>query len=385
MGDRITGNWLKAYAGPYTAEMESPDSFHIWTGLSVLASALRRNVWFNQGHYLLYPNMFVILVGPPGKVAKSTTIRAGRRILLGVEDIFFGPDSVTREEMIEILAKISDKDVTKSAALTTHSSELSSLIEPSGIKMIQFLTDIYDCDDTFKYSTKHQGKSTIRRPVVNILAGTTPSWISEGLPADVVGHGFTSRVIFVYEEEPRFLNPHPKEPPKEAIAALVDDLRHIATLKGEFRYGEGAEDMYAKLYRKIYAKRPKDYRIEGFHWRKKGHLLKVAMLLAVAERDDLVVETVDLETAWELLNQLEIKMYKTFSAVGKYEHASDLERILQNIEEVGEMSVKDIYDENYAVGSTDDIARILLMLQRMGRVKAEQRKGVTYYVATRKV
>jgi len=136
----LDGNWLSAY-GEYTTESESPDAYHLWTGLSILASATRRNLWLNQGIYLLFPNLYVILVGPPG-VAKSTTIRMGRNILLGADDVVFGPDSITREELIRVMAKSGEKD--KQSAITIHSSELSSLIEPSGVKMIQFLTDIFD-------------------------------------------------------------------------------------------------------------------------------------------------------------------------------------------------------------------------------------------------
>lgn len=366
---RVAGNWLRAYVG-YTAELETSDNFHIWTGLSVIASAARRNVWLNQGHFLLYPNLYVILVGPPGD-GKSTAIRAGRKLLIQLPEIFFGPDSLTREEMIAIMAKISEKEVTKSAAMTLHSNELASLIEPSGMHMISLLTELYDCDDTFKYSTKHQGKDVVRRPCLNINAGTTPSWIAENLPARTVGHGYLSRNIFVYEDEKRFLNPRPKEPPKQITEALVEDLKHIATLRGEFTYADGAIEKYDYLYRKIYSTRPKDYRLSDFHARKgKTHLLKTAMLLSMAERDDLTLHPQDLDTAYQLLNGLEARMYKAFSGVGKYEHASDMERILEDIERAGEMSAAEIHEQNYAVGDIEAIARILQMLERMGRVKS---------------
>lgn len=333
----------------------------------------------NQGHYLLYPNMYVTLVGPPGD-GKSTAIRQGRRLLVQLEDIFFGPDSMTREEMISILARISEKDKTKAAAMTVHSNELASLIEPSGMHMISLLTELYDCDDSFKYSTKHQGKDVIRNPVVNILAGTTAAWIADNLPAKTVGHGYLSRKIFVYADEPRFLNPRPKSPPKQLVDALVEDLRHIATLKGEYSYADGAADKYDYYYRKIYSKRPTDYRLTDFHSRKgKAHLLKLGMLLAVAERDEPVIHAVDFDVAYNLLNQIEPAMHKAFSGVGKYEHAVDLERILDDITKAGGMSAEDIYNQNYAVGDVEEVGRILMMLQRMGRISAKQIKNKTYY------
>lgn len=382
MSDRAVGNWLRAYA-EYTKELESPDSFHLWCGLSAIGSVARRNVYIDQGHYLLYPNTFIILVGPPGIVAKSTCIRASRRLLLGVPDIVFGPDSVTREELIRSMAKIGGPG--KVAAMTIHSSELSSLIEQSGIAMIQFLTDIYDCEwnpKGWSHSTKHQGRDVIHNPVINLLAGTTPSWIAEGMPAGVVEHGFTARVIFIYEDRPRFLNPKPKPPPKKLVEALQEDLNRIASIKGEFTFEKSAYDLYDKLYRKVGKTIPSDYRIEGFHWRKaKVHLLKTAMLVSLSEKDDLVLEERDVALAWELLTSIEDKMARTFSAVGKFEYASDMDRILNQIIDSGGMTTQEILNRNSAVGDDRTLGSLLHMLIRMGKIKRIKKdRGESIYV-----
>lgn len=317
--------------------------------------------------------MFVILIGPPGKVAKSTTIRLGRKLLYGVEGIVFGPDSLTREELIRQMAKAGGK--TQDSALTLHSTELSSLIEPSGVKMIQFLTDIYDCEwkpKGWQYATKGSGQDSIHNPVLNLLAGTTPSWIAEGLPVAATEHGFTSRVIFIYEDSPRFLNPFPKEPDPELVKDLINDLDHISRIEGEFEWGPKAKEFYDALYRKIAETTPHDYRIQSFHSRKKIHVLKVAMLLSLAERDDLVLTPDNLGQAMDLLDMIEDSMHKSFSALGKYEHASDLERIEERIRSANGMTSQQIHDEFYAVGDVKELAGILLMLQSMGRIKRKR-------------
>lgn len=379
--ERVLDNWIKGYL-EYTKESESPVSYHLWTGLSVIASAVRRNVWIDQGLYILYPHMFVILVGPPGIVAKSTTIRLGRTLLYGIEGIKFSPDAVTVEELFNRL-EASGKD-SPSSALTIHSTELSDLIDPSGIKMISFLTTIYDGAVDWSYATKGSGKNEIKNPVVNLLGGTTPDWIANGLPVQAIGHGFTSRVIFVFEDRPRHLNPFPDQPDKELVKALVNDLDHISRIKGEFTWGEGTKDAYAEYYKKIYATQPPDYRVEGYYRRKKNHLLKVAMLLSLAESDSLILSPRDIHEAWELLEMVEKRMAKTFSSVGKYEYASDLERILAEIEDAGAegMMVETILDRNYAVGDEQTIAKILITLTKMGKiVKEKDDDGVIWFRA----
>ena len=373
---RVLSNWLLSY-NEYTQESESPEQFHLWTGLSVLASAVRRNIWLNQGIYILYPNMFVILTGPPGRVAKSTTIRLGRKLLLGVNDILFGPDSVTREELIRVMAKAGHNR--RQSALTIHSTELSSLIEPSGVKMIQFLTDIYDGDYKWRHSTKHSGRDTIDNPILNILAGTTPSWIAEGLPADVLGHGFTARVIFVYGDEPRYLKPFPEEPSGTLISDLINDLDHISRIEGCFEWEGTARKTYEKMYSDLARTIPGDYRLEGFHNRKKIHVLKVAMLLSIAEGDDLVLRKVDLETAWDILQMVERDMGKTFSAVGKYEHANNLERIILHIRQEGGLTAEKLHEKFYAMGDIQEISKMLLMAMQMGAIKRVKEDDVTWY------
>lgn len=363
-------NFLQAYK-EYTREAESPDSYHLWVGLSTIASVVRRQVWVDQKLYLLYPNLYIVLVGPPGRTAKTTAIRLSQRLLKNVESVTFGPDSLTREELIQTMARAGGAG--KTSAITLHSSEMSSLIEPSGIKMIQFLTDIYDGEGIWKYATKQSGKSTIHNPILNVLCGTVPDYIANDLPVSVIGSGFSARTIFVFEDEPRFANPHPDEVDPELTKALIAELQHIATLGGEFRWTPGAWELYEKQYEKILFSMPEDYRLEDFHFRKKIHILKLAMLLAISERDDLTITEVDLETAWAILDELEVNMPRVFSAVGKYEYASDLERIIAQVAAAGEagLSVTEIFFRNRAVGDAETLGKILVTAEKGGMIQRE--------------
>ena len=58
---RKAGNWLSAYQ-EYTKESESPDSYHLFCGLSAISSVVRRNAYVDQGIYLLYPNLYLVFV-----------------------------------------------------------------------------------------------------------------------------------------------------------------------------------------------------------------------------------------------------------------------------------------------------------------------------------
>lgn len=87
-------HWLKAYMN-FTRASESPDAFHFWTGVGTIAGALRRRVWLDMRHFQWTPNIYIILVGPPGVANKSTTVRIGSSLLSQVDGIHFGPQSMT--------------------------------------------------------------------------------------------------------------------------------------------------------------------------------------------------------------------------------------------------------------------------------------------------
>lgn len=386
MRKRMAGNWLDTYM-QYTEQLESPDHYHLWTGISVLGSAVRRNVYIDQGHYLLFPNLYIILVGESGKVGKSTTIRAGRKLLLNVQDIVFGPDSGSREDLIQFMAKIGG--VGQISAVTLHSSEFSSIVETSGLAMIQFLTDIYDCEWNprgWKHSTKTQGKDVIHNPVVNMLAGTTPSWLGDSMPVKVTEHGFSARTIHVFADKPRLLNPRPRTPSDKIVYALSDDLQHISTLKGPFRLTDEAWAVYDKYYRTVGESDPVDYRLAGYHWRKaKVHLLKAAMIMSISYKDDLVIEAEDIQKGWDALGSIEEDMPRAFASVGKNELASEQERIAQDIINRPEgVSQNDLYHSNRSVGNEEQLDQIMKMILRSEKVASFRKKGKTYFVPARK-
>lgn len=378
---RKVGNWLRAYL-EYTAESESPETYHLWAGVSAIASAVRRNVSLDQGLYVLYPNLYIAFIGPPARTAKSTALWLARQIMYQVPSIKIGPEACSREQLIRAMA---ETKLDNQCAMTIHSSEFSDLIDTSGILMIQFLTSIYDGNYTaptgWSYETKHQGKDKIINPYLNLVFGTTPSYFAESMPESIVGHGFTSRTIVVYEERERHTNSRP-EPNESALGkALVDDLRHIATIRGEFKWGGPpvepdkrgrprveSQKVYDDYYESLYHNVPLDHRLEGFHWRKKTHVLKIAMLLSLAERDDLTIQAADINTAVQLLHDLEPSMARAFSAVGKYDHASTLERIGNQIRAGGGMPISDLYARNYFSGDDLQLERLIATLEKMGTV-----------------
>jgi len=336
---RHFSNWLKAYVA-HTSASEAPDIFHFWTGVVTVGGALRRRVWKDELIFQWVPNFYVILVAPPGIATKSTSISLGMRLLRQVDGIHFGPESMTWQALGESLSTAQeyfdfiDEDGNIStlpmSCLTISISELGTFLRTDDAQLVSFLTRMWDGQkEPFKHKTKTSGDIDVENPWLNVIGATTPSWMRTHFSENLVGEGLTSRVVFVYAEEKRKYVAYPSKVVKSADYAetekkLVEDLKEIASLAGPYRLTPEAEAWGEDWYKKHYTARAAHLssdRFSGYIARKQTHLHKLAMVLAAAKRQKLLIEKEDLEEADLILGDTEKSMLKVFESVGLVDEA----------------------------------------------------------------
>lgn len=381
MSERLLPNWLDAYLA-YTAESRSPEEYHLWSGISSIAAVLRRNVLFDMKYFLLYPNLYVVLVGPAGRCKKSTAMRMAKSVFREIPGVEFTADSTTRERLIQDLAT-SHKD--GQSPLTAHSSEFASLLTSSAMDMVVFLTDIYDCPLEWSHKTKTGGTQKIKSPYLNLLGATTPEWIARAMPLDTIGIGLTSRIIFVYQDTPRIKKAIPDLSPAQIQLheMLKQDLAHIATLHHEYTFSPEASEFYEAWDMKnlIQPNQTNDPRLNGYYERKPMHLIKLAMILAASTRDDSIITVRDMENALGLFARIEPMMTRVFANVGKNPLAVDIEEtfatLLANPDGV---SLGELLDRFKHSVRKEELVEVLDTLVTIGKVNLIQGK----YKAVRK-
>ncbi len=360
---RIFSNWLKAYC-QFTAASESPLDFHFWTGVSTIAGALRRQVWIDQLLFKWTPNFYIIFVGPPGIVAKSTTLSIGYALLRKVPGIHFGPDSMTWhglakrfESAFEYKVYRNGKGVDEKipmSPLTCSVSELGTFLRPDDSGLISFLTDVWDGKERpFDHTTKDSGAITIDCPWLNVIGATTPMWMQNNFPPSLLAEGIGSRVIFVYGEQKRHLTAYPAKvvAPQdyyETGKKLVEDLIQISKLVGEYHLSSAAtkwgEAWYAQP--RTATAQLASSRYGGYFARKQTHLHKLALVIAAAQRDDLVIEEADLIEAEQILTTAELSMIKVFESVGVVDEAQHLAEVVAFVRAYGFIPTKDLFYNN---------------------------------------
>lgn len=376
MARAIKGSWITAYLA-YTAESESPEEYHTWTAISCIAGALRRNVHFDMGYFTLYPNFYIVLVGPAGRCKKSTAMRVGRSILNQVPGIELSVDSTTRERLIQDLSQ-AFKD--GQSSMTAYSSEFASLLTSSGMDMVVFLTDIFDSPSEWAHKTKSGGTNKIKSPYLNLQGATTPDWISKAMPLDTVGIGLTSRIVFVFQDTPRIKPPFPKlsDAQKALEPLLVQDLITIANLSGEYTLEPDALALYEDWYlERVQQPNPTgDPRLSGYFERKPMHLLKLAIVVSASYRDDLVITKEDLLQAMALFDHIEPRMTKVFASVGRNPLNADKDEVLDAIRETGGMSMGQLLERYGYALRKEEMAEVLEILVLVGKITYDSGRGV---------
>lgn len=341
-------DWIGAYL-KYTEHSEAPAEFHLWTAVATIGGALRGKCWFDMGLFKWKPNFFIIFVAPPGIANKSTTSGLGMSLLREVKGIHFGPDSVTWqaltqsfEENVEKFHISGDKKDPKTAkfmemsCLTLAVSELGTFLDMKNREMIDVLVDLWDGRDVpWVRKTRGGGESIIPSPWVNMLAATTPSWISENMPEYAIGGGFMSRSLFVYGDKKTKLVPYPTENMPEDWGIqrkkLIEDLRKIAELRGGYKLTRKAYEVGTEWYKQHWSAMPehlKDPRLQGYAARKQTHIHKLAMVLSAAEGDNMIITHEHFDKALILLSQVEENMVKVFDSVSDNYGVKNLANLL---------------------------------------------------------
>jgi hypothetical protein len=362
MAKRNFPHWLKAYM-EFTRASEAPNQFHFWTGISTIAGALRRRVWIDMLHFQWTPNFYIVLVGPPGVATKSTTTRAGMSLLETVPGVQFGPQSGTWHAVAQTMEAAFEyvsfqlpdgtDDKVAMSAVTINVPELGTFFKMEDRSLIDVLISMWDGQkEKWGHKTKVSGNIEVINPWLNLIACTTPSWLEGNFPEHMIGGGLTSRVLFVYGDQKRHYVAYPDEVVQtkeyaETKKKLSDDLQQIALLSGPFEITDSARIWGREWYEHLWKNRPSsmgDDRYSGYISRKQTHMHKLAMVLAAAQRQTLMITREDLIEADALLTSVEPHMIKVFESVGVVDESKHVASILAYVRAYKWISANELFN-----------------------------------------
>lgn len=343
---RENSDWLTSFLD-HTKSGEAPDYFYFWVGVATIAAALRRKVWLDMGTFVWYPNLYTVLVAPPGIIQKSSTSDLGMRLLKQIPGIHQGPTTLTWQSIYDAFLEVgeefevSSQEIRTQNALYINSSELGITLNMKDIDMINQLIHMWDGYE-LKKRTRMDGELLIPCPSLNMIACTTPSWIAENVPQYLIGGGLTSRMLFVYgEEKARYVaypQLHLPKDYKEKQSSLVRDLERMSHLVGGFHMTADAFEWgiaWYENFHKVEAPKLDKTLIGGYIARKQTLVHKVAMILSISQGDTLTINAPLLERATNLITQLEGNMPKVYNKIGLSQDANASLQIIEFLKRYG--------------------------------------------------
>jgi hypothetical protein len=322
---------IEAYLD-FTSGHEGTQKLQKWSILSVLAAAMERKVWLDRGYYTLFPNLFVFIVGKSGLLKKSTSTAIAVNMLREIKGPKLMSERVTAAALIKQLQGAGrqfrfDGHVIRQSPLFIYASELAVFLEEVFGSIQELLTTFYDCqpNDSSKpwiYDTKTQQKTKIYGPCLNMLGATTKAWMRKCIPAQEMEGGFTSRVIFVIENEaPKNLVAWPAvdADARDKRSRIVEDLQQVAQMTGPMTPTDDARAVFKTWYefhmREVIPGNH-DPKFIGYYARKGDHILKLAMVRSAARSDDRIITAEDIRWAGKELEDLEPDLRAAFEGVG---------------------------------------------------------------------
>jgi hypothetical protein len=390
---RKLANWLKEYVTYIAPSSESPLDYHTWSALTVVSATLRKHVYISRGTWKLYPNLFTVLVGRPG-IGKGSAINPALGILRDADTANLLSDRVTIEYVLEKLSKgwphFGIGKPGKIAVGIDHSClilsrELSVFVTASQFTL-PILTDLWDANDgKYIYGTRGKGEFAIEDPCVCLLGGSTQEWLISSIPPSAIGGGFTRRVNFVvaYDRE-RFI-PWPNVSNHSNVRVnLVDDLKEIGKLSGEFRFHPDTIKPFEEVYTESMPGIYDDAATTSYKTSKWAQVSKLAMCVSAARSDNLIITKEDFNTARLAVESVAVNVPRVFRGVGESELVKATTKILEFIEAKGFASRDEMLKAHWRDVTSDDLDRVLATLKEAYIIREYTQGRKTMYQAVEK-
>lgn len=378
--DTFIGRYLTA-----ASVLETSQSYDFWCALWALGSCLGRDVYVPRPHAPVFMNWYVMLVAESGVTRKSTAVRLARDIVtdfLGNERVIEG--RCTPEYLFEVLTLQPHTAIAVSELVTFLGRE-SYVIELPAL-----LTDLYDCPPERRGGSVTRGQRVISNAFVTFVTASTPSWLQTSVNPTVVEGGFTSRCLFVHDEQPKQRVAWPTESvDKGRTLAVLRDTVTRAQAVCKIELMPSAMKRFESWYRQRDTTSMIPF-VSSFNSREDAHVLRAAACLAIND-NTLAIDVRHINTAIKLIAAVKAGAINIFQDGGTViKTAQGIDRITKMLIEAGPLGIPHtrLYTAVRYYMQRDDFRIAMEIMHESGMVQpviegrlGGGRKGVRYIPA----
>ena len=372
----------------YTMQIsDAPAKYQELMALSIISTILGRQVympWFNDS--LLYPNLFIVLIGKSTIMRKSESMSLAIKMIRTINNDRIFPGQFTQEALFGLLEN-------KPVGVISWAEFGGFLAGASKSYMAgttQFLTALYDCPDFLE--KKLVGDSyKIENPCINIITGTTIQYFTDWLSESNTFGGFYGRFLYIpctpEDKNGYFPNPLPlKDQPIEKKYKLINRLKEIKEIEGAFEVSEEAFPVLTWWLIRNNDEMEKfsnDDKRLSFYGRYDGYLRKLAMLYEISASGKTVISETSAWRAIKMMNNLKEDLIKL---IGEHfvftKEAKDMQKVLSIIKEYGDPIPRGVLTYKSGLGAriVNETIASLIQSDRIKLIHAgEGRKRTVLY------
>lgn len=379
----MTGDFLQKYVEFASEVTDAPVQYHNIIALAVLATALGNNVYLERGNKKIYPNMWVIILGPSSAFRKSTVLSIGKDLLRRVCENTLLPEEFSQEKLLALL-----QDQPQGIFIYYEFMALVGLLQRdymAGAKAL--LTELFDCPT--KYTRKTKGEVVeVVNPVLNLVAATTTEWFLEkAKEADMHG-GFFPRFLYVPVDAKPTTVPFPEPADITKRNTLVGILGNIRkNVKGTMKLSPDAKAYYVKWFVSFEAKTAHSNSMIAFRTRLTTYCLKIACLIEISATGNLIVSQKSMEGACSTTTWLSNQLRRLEEELTFTRFSTHKKKVLKLIR--GEPGITKSKLLQYSNLSARDLGSLISTLKVEERIVEKQeikpgkkKKSICYYEIT---
>lgn len=321
----------------YVGKTEVPVIFNRWAPIGCIAAYLSRQCWVRHGHWTIYPNMYLMLIGEPAS-RKTTAINLAKRILERTGFDKFAADKSSMQQFLfdfmpetqeitgDNLDEILDLKVNEPNDQFIVADEFTDFVGTHNLDFLVMLSRLYDCLPQYKNPKITKAHVIAELPTVSILSASQPEMLYSAFPPEAIGQGVMSRIVMIFAESTGEKIAWPDAPSEEIVTAIVKRFKQIKKeVTGEIQIGMEAKMLVKAIYDDTVG--VEDHRFQHYNNRRFTHHLKLSMLLAALDcRKEIKVD--DVVKANTLLYATEARMHRALGEFGRSRNSEIANKII---------------------------------------------------------
>jgi hypothetical protein len=286
----------------------------------MLAGAMERRIRTEVGAYQNWPNLYVMLVGPPGsgKGVIDIVLRLWRdtRNELGFPAFYVGVDDSTKAALVDALNEADQTHVKtnyKYHNLLLPVEEFSNFFAKYEPELLSFLTRIFNAPDEYQEGRRKNGKTIIVAPLITALLGYQPELMNKIMQRDAADQGFLRRTILIWNQRADKNLLFEASPLNEKLKKdITTRLGEISTLCGVMNWDHEASNFLQNWDLEDGPPRPVHDSLQYYLETRTQHVIKLSMVASMSESTSMTIGLRHVERALSWLLEAESLMPEIF-------------------------------------------------------------------------